>query len=170
MKRMQLYRISVYKTKMESLLRSDTRKYSQFVAFRVAQILESSGNIEWRWIPSAENVADEATKTKHKIDLLPSARWFVGPEFLRHLDSDWRFELEEPELETEEELRPIYLMSHLAVSINEFTDFKRFSNWSRLVRAVAYMLRFVHNSKSKIEQRRVGVLSSDELVLAESLI
>lgn len=140
------------------------------MTFRVAEILESSCNVEWRWIPSSENVADEATKTKEKADLRSCARWFVGPEFLRYPDSDWRFELEKPEFETLEELRPVYSMSHLVVPFNEFIDFERFSNWSRLIRAAAYVLRFVHNSKSKIEQRHFGPFSSEELVLAESLI
>ncbi|XP_037025620.1 uncharacterized protein LOC119066997 [Bradysia coprophila] len=153
-----------------SWLHTDTRKYSQFVVFRVAEILELSGDMEWRWIPSLENVADEATKSKDKADLQSSARWFNGPEFLRNPDSAWQFELEEPKFETKEELRPVYTMSHLVVPVNQFIDFKRFSNWSRLVRAVAYVLRFVHNTKSMAEQRYFGPLSSEELTLAESLI
>lgn len=153
-----------------SWLHSDSRKYSQFVIFRVAEILELSCNMEWRWIPSSENVADEATKSKNKAELHSSARWFVGPEFLHKPECDWQFELEEPEFETKEELRAVYAMSHFVVPIDEFIDFNRFSNWSRLVRATAYVLRFVHNAKSRIEQRNSGPFSSEELILAESFI
>ncbi|XP_070140009.1 uncharacterized protein [Drosophila kikkawai] len=37
---------------------STHRRYKQFVGNRVAEILESTEMSQWRWIPSAENVAD----------------------------------------------------------------------------------------------------------------
>lgn len=40
----------------------------------------------------------------------------------------------------------------------------------RLVRTVAYVLRFTYNSKSKAETRRFDVFSSEELMVAESLL
>lgn len=43
-------------------LRSDHRAYSQFVAFRISDILESSDIAEWKYVPTKENVADEGTK------------------------------------------------------------------------------------------------------------
>ncbi|XP_055622898.1 uncharacterized protein LOC129766398 [Toxorhynchites rutilus septentrionalis] len=43
-------------------LKSDHRKYSQFVAFRVGEILEVTNIEEWRWIRGKINVADEGTK------------------------------------------------------------------------------------------------------------
>lgn len=57
------------------------------MVFRVAEILDSPHNIEWHWIPSEENVADEATRSKIIVDLSMSSRWFLGPEFLRDQDS-----------------------------------------------------------------------------------
>lgn len=54
--------------------------------------------------------------------------------------------------------------------MDELIDFKRFSNWQRLVRATAYVLRFVHNLKSEFDCRVFGLLSSNELSLAESFL
>lgn len=78
--------------------------------------------------------------------------------------------MDHPDFETEEELRTTFILSHLEIPVSEVIDFKRFSNWQRLVRAVAYVLRFVHNLKSEFDQRYFDLLSSDELLLAESFL
>lgn len=43
-------------------IRSDHRRYRQFVACRVGEIISKSKPEHWRWVPTRENVADEATK------------------------------------------------------------------------------------------------------------
>ncbi|XP_046869080.1 uncharacterized protein LOC124461607 [Drosophila willistoni] len=43
-------------------IRSDARKYNQFVALRVGEILEDSNVLSWRWVPTQHNVADDGTK------------------------------------------------------------------------------------------------------------
>lgn len=136
----------------------------------MAEILDSPHNIEWRWIPSSENVADEATKSKKIGDLNKSSRWFVGPDFLREQDSNWTFELDEPISETNEELRPLYLLSHLEIPVNNLIDFQRFSNWQRLIRTVAYVLRFVHNVKSEFDRSNFDLFSSQEIFMAETFL
>ncbi|XP_065073846.1 uncharacterized protein LOC135697910 [Ochlerotatus camptorhynchus] len=85
-------------------LQSDHHQYSQFVAFRVGEILEETDVTECRWIGTKVNVADDGTKWKYKPDLKPASRWFNGPSFL------WRPKIEWPESslngqETAEEIR-----------------------------------------------------------------
>ncbi|XP_070135337.1 uncharacterized protein [Drosophila bipectinata] len=64
-----------------SWLRSDQRKYKQFVAFRVIEILDGTSVKDWR-SPSSENVADDATKWNKGPDFNRESRWLNGPTFL----------------------------------------------------------------------------------------
>lgn len=62
---------------------STHRRYKQFVGNRVAEILESSKVSQWRWVPTADNAADDATRSQKGVDLSQESRWLRGPAFLR---------------------------------------------------------------------------------------
>ncbi|EDW33498.1 GL14074 [Drosophila persimilis] len=38
---------------------------------------------QWRWVPTSDNVAVDATRSKFPVDLSQKARWLGGPAFLR---------------------------------------------------------------------------------------
>ncbi|XP_055622973.1 uncharacterized protein LOC129766466 [Toxorhynchites rutilus septentrionalis] len=63
-------------------LRSETRRYHQFVSFRIGEILSLTRMDEWRHVPTKLNVADEATKWGSGPKFDPCCRWFKGPTFL----------------------------------------------------------------------------------------
>lgn len=68
-----------------SWIRSDHRKYHQFVAVRISEILGITEIREWLWISSKNNVADEATKWAKKPDLKyqPMDKWSKIPKITR---------------------------------------------------------------------------------------
>lgn len=66
-----------------------------------------------------------------------------------------------------EELRPCLLMSIREIRHEQLIDLERFSQWNRLIRAQAYVLRFVNNARNVRENRLVGSLSQEELIRAE---
>ncbi|XP_055633285.1 uncharacterized protein LOC129773665 [Toxorhynchites rutilus septentrionalis] len=70
-------------------LNSDHRRYNQFVAVRISEILELTEVNEWNWIPTKLNVADDATKWQKLPDFSPASRWFRGPEFLWEAKEKW---------------------------------------------------------------------------------
>lgn len=45
-------------------IESDHRQYKPFVGHRIAEILESTNESNWRYVPTAENVDDYATRAK----------------------------------------------------------------------------------------------------------
>lgn len=151
-------------------IRSDHRRYRQFVAFRVGEILSKTDAADWRWIPSKQNVADEATKWGKGPCVDESSRWFRGPDFLHLPESEWPTRRTEKPIETEEELRPCLV--HREILPEEIIDFGRFSKWERLLRAVAYACRYLANIRRRFlkEPLVLGSLSQQELQSAENKI
>lgn len=147
-----------------SWINSDHRKYSQFVAFRITEILELTSTKDWRYTPSKQNVADEATKWSRIPRVDSCSRWFIGPEMLYQDESNWPRTSTEF-TDTNEE------MKHHAFKItmpNELIDYSRFSKWKRLVRATAYTLRFVNYIRCRKIQK--GELTQEELATAINLL
>ncbi|XP_067625507.1 uncharacterized protein [Eurosta solidaginis] len=70
-------------------LRSEHRRYKPFVQHRVAEILATTNIRNWRWIPSALNVADETTRKNDNVDFSKVARWSCGPQFLQKEELTW---------------------------------------------------------------------------------
>ncbi|XP_062557856.1 uncharacterized protein LOC134222708 [Armigeres subalbatus] len=122
-------------------IRSDARRYRQFVAFRVNEILSLSSIQEWRWVPTKLNVADEATKWGKGPSFDPESRWYHGPGFLYDNEEGWPKDCRGEISTTVEELRPAFVYSHHI--IKPAVKLERFSRWERLLRSMAYVVRFV---------------------------
>ncbi|XP_055527499.1 uncharacterized protein LOC129720103 [Wyeomyia smithii] len=146
-------------------LRSDSRRYHQFVAFQVAEIFSLSCMDEWRHIPSKLNVADEATKWGSGPCFDPNSRWFQGPFFLHDMEERWPEPLKSSTV-TSEELRAVHL--HNVKIVEQLFDPERFSKCSRMVRAMAYVHRAV--TVFKKGQRMTEILQCEELQKAEMTI
>ncbi|XP_037042681.1 uncharacterized protein LOC119079015 [Bradysia coprophila] len=147
-------------------INSETRRYNQFVSFRIGEILEVTDPIQWRWVPTKHNVADEATKSKIFSQLDAKSRWFKSPEFLYGSEKSWLSQTKK--FSTEEELRPSFVMAMRVIHQEQLIDLNRFSQWNRLVRTQAFVLRFIHNAKNVKQDRWVGILSQEELIRAEN--
>ncbi|XP_062713750.1 uncharacterized protein LOC134290600 [Aedes albopictus] len=154
---------------VQSWLRSDQRKYRQFVAFRVSEILNETSLEEWKWVPTRRNVADEATKWGKGPSFQPDSRWFTGPEFLYEDESRWP-EQEYSPPDIQEEMRPVH--AHHRPSSNPVFNYQRFSKYQRLLRTVGYVLRFIDRCRRKpaTDSSDTGVLSRKELLEAELVL
>ncbi|XP_062713237.1 uncharacterized protein LOC134290188 [Aedes albopictus] len=149
-------------------LRTDHRRYSKFVGARVGEILEDTAISEWLWVPTKLNVADEGTKWQKFPDLSSSSRWFRGPDFMWQQMSAWP-------------AQPAYhgeTITERNASINVHNtrepifNFANYSNWRKLLRITAYVLRFTTNLRAYLQRRSPsnGILKQSELIEAERYI
>ncbi|XP_062714276.1 uncharacterized protein LOC134291034 [Aedes albopictus] len=143
-------------------IRSDPRKYRQYVAFRVTEILDETEVTDWRKVPSRMNVADEATKWGNGPCFDQGSRWYKAPEFLYKPECDWPDEVIEQT--TAEELKIVAM--HQVVPAEQVIDFTRFSRWEKLTGTLAVVLRF---GKRKTETRTNNP-SSESRRYAESVM
>ncbi|XP_058826986.1 uncharacterized protein LOC131686971 [Topomyia yanbarensis] len=151
-----------------SWIRCDPRRYKQYVALRVAEVLSESEVDEWRWVPSKMNPADIATKWGHGPPLDPDHEWYRGYKFMKLPETTWPPQRVAIPI-TEEEIRSCY--THHGISIpTPVVNFNRFSRWPTLLRGLAYVFRYVSNLHRRIKKQdtTAGYLTQEELRKAET--
>ncbi|XP_017476339.1 PREDICTED: uncharacterized protein LOC108366430 [Rhagoletis zephyria] len=119
-------------------MRIEHRRYKPFVAHRVAEILAATTPSNWRWVPTKENSADEATRPNGPHEYTAALRGLCGPKSLLRDEALWSQEevISDQHLKEDEELNPRYSLVIMSIDIN------RFSSFNRLRRTVAWALRF----------------------------
>ncbi|XP_062706112.1 uncharacterized protein LOC134287683 [Aedes albopictus] len=147
-------------------IRSDHRRFHKFVSVRVGEILSSSEPHEWRWVQSKLNVSDDATKWKDGPNLDCQSAWFKGPGFLRFEEESWP--RQQPINTTHEELKRV--QTHW--ECQPLMDFSRFSKWTKLHRATAYIVRFIDSLRRLNTGQRLqrAILTKEEMARAEVLL
>ncbi|CAK1588736.1 unnamed protein product [Parnassius mnemosyne] len=133
-------------------------KLQPFVRNRVAEILEKTGSFTWRHVPTDLNPADYVSRGTninqiHNLDL-----WWSGPQFLKGDMSSWPANpiVSDKLPETRSEISLV-----VTDQKKPLIGFERFSNFIRLQRSMAYVLRFINICKKKPVQSKF--LSNDEL-------
>ena len=146
-----------------------------FVENRLKEI-QAQSNLNYRYIASSNNPADTSTRSKTIEELENSSLWWKGPTWLtlpEHTWPTWNM----PEI-TEETLREleaetkgpktIYETSNVAgnnaVSTFELME-ETYSNFSKLIRVTAWILRFIRDLKHNTKQ--TGSITALELKTAK---
>lgn len=147
-------------------IRSTNRRYKQFVAHRVNEILNVTTPENWRWVPTQHNPADEATRLRHDIDMSSDSRCYTGPEFLRDDPKYWPKDLIYRENETHDEEEVSGLV--FVVTPSTFVDIGRFSSYMKLKRTMAWILLFVKCCRG--QSSRKSVLSLSDVQESETVL
>ncbi|KAI5085315.1 hypothetical protein C0J45_23790, partial [Silurus meridionalis] len=158
-------------------INNDAKRFHVFVANRIQQMRSRTEPSQWRYVASDENPADHASRGLFVSELIRS-NWFTGPSFL------WQRELPEENIKVEEvdkgdpELKGAQVLSTQVKKEKSLSDcLQRFSDWKRLVKAIARLKRCAKHAKGLIqnsnesttlEERREAELFIIHLVQEES--
>lgn len=152
---------------------SDSSRFKTYVANRVSFIREVSQPLQWHHIKGSENVADIVSRGRD-VSKVDERLWLMGPEFLRMPESRWNLPPEDVTLDDDPELK--MKTRHVAAITSGFVHpierlCEYFSDWLRLKKAVAWLLRLKSLLKSRCRHVAVSQsLSFHEMHDAETVI
>ena len=166
----------------------NVKLWTPYVRHRVSQILQTSDRDEWHHCPGQINPADLPSRGKYQ-NLAASSLWWEGPAFLKLEAREWpklscgsEFEVD---VAMKEQLKTQCKVTHTIFTaenrsqprVDKIVDLDRFSNKGKLLRTVAWVLRFTSNLKAAIkkddinreEMVTVSEIDQAELVLVQSI-
>lgn len=133
-------------------INNQNRRFHVYVNNRVQRIKQSSLPDQWRYVPSEHNPADHGSRSV-PADKLSGTSWLYGPTFLLNHETlspeKGPFELVDPESDIEIRRNVNVLVTTTAPGALGSSRFERFSKWTSLVQAVAYLRHISHSFKSK---------------------
>ena len=136
-------------------IQGQSRRYKTFVANRISEIHQKSNPRQWRHVPTDLNSVDDATRGLHAKELSTDHRWFSGPEFLYKKEEDWpqrkRIKVEERSADYLAEIAKSKMAFAAEIS-QTWLDPLKFSSWTRLIRVMAWVLRFVAKLLAKVKK------------------
>jgi len=137
-------------------VQNKNKRFHTFVANRIAAIHDATSPSQWRYVDTASNPADEASRGLPISESFDHLRWIDGPPFLWQPESTWpklpkdgiKISDNDPEVKAE----TVACATAAEVQNNTLSRIlERFSSWSRLKTFVAWMLRLKRNlRKSKV--------------------
>ena len=135
-----------------------------YVRNRVDEIRSLLPNAKFIYVNTKENPSDLASRGITANSLKTSFLWWEGPSWLKE-KALWPLEedLGSPEVEQDESnvfgVTQDVSILHVKEDVDGLMDWKRFSSFKRFIRTMAWMLRFMRNTRKRAQQRRLGNLS-----------
>ena len=151
-------------------IRNTTSRFKVFVANRLAVIHEHTQPSQWKYVSTAENPADLASRGISPQDSNKLSTWLRGPSFLSSdpiiaPQPDVKPQEQEPEEQTEQR-KTVALVLHGQSASNQLIE--RWSSYEKLLRCTAYLKRLpACLSQLKTKKRDVFRLTAAELSTAE---
>ena len=155
---------SVFWTDSTSVLKyimNDTRRFQTYVANRVSTIRDLTHKSQWRYINTAINPADSASRGMRADPFLRDGCWLQGPDFLMQPESEWPTLSEVPLVlsDSDPEIKKTAAMFATSAlpsecPLNRFIE--HFSSWDRLIRSAAWLLKFKTTLRHLSLQKKAG--------------
>ena len=149
---------------------NDKARYHTFVANRVHFIREGSDVNQWNYIKSENNPADMGTRGLSPGDSAKTEAWLRGPSFLTELGECMGSSIERRDIPDDD---PEVKQSVNAVTTKQNDtgddEFDSFSDWKRLRRVMAWVMKFYVNLRRKVKERKQAA-TNEEQIEKEKLI
>jgi hypothetical protein len=163
---------TIYWTDSTSVLKyiqNESRRFTTFVANRLAMIQDRSTPSQWRHIPSGLHPADHASRGIRIDEKAKLAIWLQGPAFMWETETLWPSRLDISS-QLQEDDNEIKKSAHVNVVQDEKMGFddllSRYSSWYRLQRAVVWLLKY----KEYCKLRYLVKVSPEKLSKCKRLI
>ncbi|CAG9126303.1 unnamed protein product [Plutella xylostella] len=170
------YKISVYGWCDSKIvlgwLQGEPARWKTFVANRVSKVVKTIPSDSWRYVASADNPADCASRGQSATELKNNALWWCGPEWLREFE---KTTAEKETYQTDQEIKKIKQVNVTQQYNNDVINkvIKHFSSLKKVVRSIAWLKRFVQylsNKHHKKQQIWKPYLSISELRISKIII
>lgn len=130
-------------------IRNETRRFKTFVANRLSVIQELTTSDQWHHVDSKSNPADIASRGIHARDSKRMEIWLHGPEFLKRDCSEWPKEIPIPKINTNDDEIKKDVAVHTSTSDPVVNFLNYYSDWTKLRRAVAWLIRYKNYCRHK---------------------
>lgn len=154
-----------------SWLTGNPRRFKTYVGNRISFIVDQLPPDRWKHVPGTQNPADCASRGLFPLQLKEHDLWWKGPEWLQGDLLQWP---EQPTVLSETipvEEREICNLTTVTPTgpIGPVIPSNQFSNFIRLKRVTAWILRFTNNLRSAVSKRCLSPhLTLPELSYAEN--
>lgn len=151
-------------------IRNETQRYQTFVANRVTQIRQGSSPDDWRYVNSALNPADDASRGVDADQLLSRNQWFQGPDFLYGSEETWP---KSPEILEVSKQNLEIKGAAMSCEVNETCDsctnrlMLKYSTWYELKKGVAWILRLKQCLLDRVKGQSQASVSSKPIKVGE---
>lgn len=145
-------------------------EWSVFVSNRVKEINKITPQGNWRHVPGTLNPADLISRGCLPKQLLDS-EWIKGPSWLSKSCETWpstEIVCKKEDLDSERRKTKISCVNVTEESVPWYLT--KFSNYHSIIRLVAWILRFINNSRTSAENRQFHELSVLEIETAEKAL
>ena len=161
-------------------LQKSSNCFHTFVGNRVAEIDDTLArlkavfgeeNVCFRYVPTALNPADDATRGLPLGKITTASRWQRGPDFVYKAEKTWPERRFEKVAEPQEECKQVKWVGVLHDETKpDLFQLTKYSSFSKLRRVVAYVYQFINNVRSPKSKRVSGLLKVRELVSATAAL
>ncbi|XP_045457904.1 uncharacterized protein LOC123668157 [Melitaea cinxia] len=149
--------------------------HDSYTSHRLMQIIDITQSESWYYINTKQNPADLITRGIMPKHLPSCSLWWQGTPWLAQDQNTWPISTSIPEVDTSKQSKQEKIVHTAHIDSNPsnssyFYDlFCKHSNFTRLIRTIAYMFRFIDNTRNK-PNKTTSHLSVSELEKAHNFV